>query len=745
MMLKRKINADITIVGGGLSGVCGAIAAARLGRKVSLIQNRGVLGGNSSSEVRVWVAGATKHGVNRYARETGIMGELFVENQYRNPEGNPYLWDLLLMEKVKAEQNIQLFLNTEITSIAMNSNKTIKSVKGFMSGSETLLEFESGYFIDCTGDGLIGFLAGAEFNIGRESNNIYNESLAPIKADEDTLGSSLFFYTRDAGHPVKYIKPSFAKDITETSIVNNRIIRKEDNGCAYWWIEWGGELDVVHDNEKIRDELQSVVYGIWDYIKNSGKYDAENLTLDWIGSVPGKREYRRFKGGYVLKQQDIEEQTLFEDRIGFGGWSIDLHPASGMYNDSVGAKHSVADGVYHIPYRILYSKDIDNLFFAGRDVSVSHVAFGTVRVMATCAIMGQAAGTAAAIASEKNITPASIYSDYLKEYQQTLLKEDGSVLGVKNEDSEDLAKNAVISASSTLKEINTYTTDMEKYSLDRSVAFTLPVEPQIKELKVFVSSSEDTNLKISWYSTGKPQNYIPDSQIGEQIIKVEKNFVGWKTININWQPSRPQNIFVIVGKNESCSLYLGHQEFAGILSYVNDPIQELSQPELHDYSRESPLLYWTNQSINRRNFAFKVDKTDAYSISKITNGYVRPYGGPNMWVTNFKNKPEEIYLTWSSSQNIKQLNITFNDDVNEDIINLHHHKTYFEQVPELIKSFRVYYLNGNQWQLLWQCDDNRQRHIVKKLDQTIETKQLKLELLQTNGSQQISLNEIRVY
>lgn len=744
-MLKRKVNSDITVIGGGLAGICGAIAAARLGQKVSLVQNRGVLGGNSSSEVRVWVAGATKHGVNRYARETGIMGELFVENQYRNPEGNPYLWDVLLMEKVKAEPNIQLFLNTEVTSIVMNQDKTIKSVTGFMSASETLLEFESGYFIDCTGDGLIGFLAGAEFNIGRESSNVYNESLAPFEADEDTLGSSLFFYTRDVGHPVKYIKSSFAKDITETSIVNNRIIRKEDNGCAYWWIEWGGELDIVHDNEKIRDELQSVVYGIWDYIKNSGKYDADNLTLDWIGSVPGKREYRRFKGGYVLKQQDIEEQTLFDDRIGFGGWSIDLHPASGMYNDSVGAKHSVADGVYHIPYRILYSRDINNLFFAGRDVSVSHVAFGTVRVMATCAVMGQAAGTAAALANEKQIKTAAIYSNYLQEYQQTLLREDGSVLGVKNEDLNDLARKAEVTASSALKEINTYAVDMDPYPLDKAVAFTLPVDPNIKELKLLISTAKATELKVTWYSTGKPQNYIPDSKIDEQTIEVEANFMGWKTVNIDWQPEQPQNIFVIVEKNENCSVYLGHQEFAGVLSYVNDPIQELSQPELHDYSRKSPLLYWTNQSINRRNFVFKVEQTEAYSAEKIINGYVRPYGGPNMWVTNFRNKPEEIQLTWTNPQHIKQINLTFNDDVNEDIINLHHHKTYFEQVPELIKSYRVYYQSEDEWHLLWQTDSNRERHIVQKLDQTIETKKLKFELLQTNGSQQISLNEIRVY
>lgn len=485
MMLEENVTADITVIGGGLAGVCAAIAAARLNHKVTLVQNRGVLGGNSSSEIRVWVAGATKHGVNRYARETGIMGELFVENQYRNPEGNPYLWDALLMEKVKEESNIRLFLNTEIMTVKMQDHQKIESITGFMSGSERLITFKSSHFIDCSGDGIVAFLAGAKFRLGRESRAEFNESLAPLHEDKTTLGSTLFFYTKDLGRPVKYVKPSFARDITKTSIIKNRIIKKEDNGCAYWWIEWGGELDVVHDNEKIRDELQAIVYGIWDYIKNSGNYDADNLTLEWIGSVPGKREYCRFEGDYTLKQTDIEEQVLFKDRIGFGGWSIDLHPASGVYNDSVGAQHSVPDGIYHIPYRILYSKNISNLFLAGRDVSTSHVAFGTVRVMATCAVMGQAAGTAAAIAAKHNANPRDIYLHYLKEYQQTLLREDGAILGIKNQDEHDLARQADITSTSTLTEINTYVANAEPYRLTKAAAFTIPVDPQVNQLDIF--------------------------------------------------------------------------------------------------------------------------------------------------------------------------------------------------------------------------------------------------------------------
>ena len=393
-MRHEVVKSDITVVGGGLAGVCAAIAAARLGKTVSLVQNRPVLGGNSSSEVRVWVVGATAHGVQRYARETGIMGELFIENQYRNSDGNPYIWDLVVLEKVKAERNIQLFLNTDVHEVEAEGDRhkrTIRSVTGWMMGSERKIRFESPIYMDCTGDGLVGFLAGAEYRIGRESREEFNEPWAQDVPDDITLGSTILFYTKDAGHPVKYISPSFAKDITKTPIPMNRVIRSGDSGCHYWWIEWGGELDTVHDNEQIRDELWSVIYGIWDYIKNSGKFDADHLTLEWVGSIPGKREYRRFVGDYILTQNDLLEQKQFADSIAFGGWSIDLHPPQGMYAKESGSKHMFTNGVYHIPFRCLYSKNVRNLMFAGRNISATHVAFGTTRVMATCAVMGEAA------------------------------------------------------------------------------------------------------------------------------------------------------------------------------------------------------------------------------------------------------------------------------------------------------------------------------------------------------------------
>lgn len=237
-MKQETIQTDITVVGGGLAGVCAAIAAARQGQRVALVQNRPVLGGNASSEVRVWVSSATAHGTQRVARETGIMGELFCENQFVNQEGNPYLWDAVVLEAVKREPNIQLFLNTDVHHLSMQDDSHIHSVTGWQMGSERELIFKSAFFLDCTGDGLVGHLAGAAYRIGREARDEYGESLAPDTADDYVLGSTILFYTKDEGRPVPFVAPGFAIDISQTSIPERRIIKSGDNGCFYWWIEW---------------------------------------------------------------------------------------------------------------------------------------------------------------------------------------------------------------------------------------------------------------------------------------------------------------------------------------------------------------------------------------------------------------------------------------------------------------------------------------------------------------------------
>jgi hypothetical protein len=745
-MRHEKILSDITVIGGGLAGVCAAVAAARLGKKISLVQNRPVLGGNSSSEIRVWVVGATGHGVNRYARETGIMGEMFLENQYMNPEGNPYLWDMVVLETVRREKNIELFLNTDVHEVEADGpelNRRIHSVTGWMMGSERRIRFESPVFLDCSGDGLVGFLAGAKYRIGREAYSEFQEEWAPEEADDITLGSTMLFYTKDAGHPVKFRAPSFAKDITETAIPIKRVLNSGDSGCHYWWIEWGGELDTLHDNERIRDELWSVIYGIWDYIKNSGKFDADNMTLEWVGSVPGKREYRRFIGDYMMTQNDIKAQTTFEDRVTFGGWSIDLHPPEGMYASEYTAMHYNCDGIFHIPFRSLYSLNVSNLLFAGRNISATHIAFGATRVMGTCATIGEAAGTAAALCVKHQVTPRGLYQEHLQELQQTLLWQDASVIGLKLEDTSNLARKAKISASSYLTCLSVDSAD-EKHLMYTDVGMIIPVDPGITSIDILMDISDETIVEAEIWSTGKPENYIPVNLQARDTVSVKKGEKQWVTFHLIWEPDLAQNAFVVIKENSNVHLYFSNHPLTGILSFIREKKLNAARG-LESLNPDQAVVQWNMRRTVRKSFCMRlVDKTHAFHPSKVADGFLRPYGGPHIWISEHlhDDKQEWLEFAWEESVLINEIHITFNDDVNEDLINLHHHKTPFDIFPELVKDYKIEVQYNNKWKPLIEQQNNRQRKQIHRLAEEIATKNIRIVFKKTNGCPRVEVSEV---
>ena len=307
-------------------------------------------------------------------------------------------------------------------------------------------------FCDASGDGIVGFLAGAAFRMGVGSvERVRRGASRRTQPGHELLGHSIYFYSKDTGRPVEFVAPSFAlQDITK--IPRYRDFKAGEDGCRFWWIEWGGNLDTVHETETIKWELWKVAYGVWNYIKNSGQFpEAANLTLEWVGTIPGKRESRRFEGDHVVTQQDIVEQRHHDDAVSFGGWAIDLHPADGVYSEKPGCQQWHAKGVYQIPYRSLYSRNIDNLFLAGRIISASHVAFGSTRVMATCAHGGQAVGMAAVVCREQGLKPRDVaQAPFIRELQRRLLRTGQYIPHVVREEADDLARTATISASSEL-------------------------------------------------------------------------------------------------------------------------------------------------------------------------------------------------------------------------------------------------------------------------------------------------------
>ena len=269
----KRLEVGLVVVGGGLAGACAALTAARAGAQVVLVQDRPVLGGNASSEVRLWGLGATAHmnNNNRWAREGGVIDEILVENMYRNPEGNALIFDTVLLEKVLDEPNITLLLNTSAHAVRKQGSERIESVQAFCSQNSTLYDLRAPLFCDSSGDGVVAFQAGAAFRMGAESADEFGEKFAPSEEYGYLLGHSIYFYSKDVGRPVRFVPPRYAlDDITE--IPRFRSFNTKTDGCRLWWIEYGGRLDTVHETETIKWQLWRVVYGVWNYIKNSGEF-----------------------------------------------------------------------------------------------------------------------------------------------------------------------------------------------------------------------------------------------------------------------------------------------------------------------------------------------------------------------------------------------------------------------------------------------------------------------------------------
>lgn len=473
MSEKKKVkNAeyDVVVIGGGMSGICAALAAARHGARTALVHDRHVLGGNASSEIRMHICGASENLAKPDLEESGILHEIMLDNKSRNDYYNFSIWDMVLFSTVKRQKNLTVYLSTAMESCEMGEGSTIRSIDAYQLTTETHWKISGKVFIDCTGNATLGYYAEAEFRTGSEGRDEFGEPDAPGQPNKERMGNTLLFKAVDRGHPVAFKKPDFARTFTEEelkyrthSAVHGAQIKGEVDKAyvrmtsfstssvdyGYWWIELPGETDdIIDEYEQIRDELVSCIYGIWDHLKNGGDHGAENYDLEWVGMLPGSREGRRLIGDYILNENDILSNRQFEDAVAYGGWPMDIHTAKGLYDfDELPSRVISFDGAYTIPYRSYYSKNISNLMMAGRDISASKMAMGSTRVMGTCAVGGQAVGTAAALCIKYDCDSRGA-QEHMRELQQMLLKDDAYIPGIWNEDPKDLARRAKVTATS---------------------------------------------------------------------------------------------------------------------------------------------------------------------------------------------------------------------------------------------------------------------------------------------------------
>lgn len=443
---KMAGNYDLVVVGAGVAGCTAAMTAARLGLKVALINDRPVLGGANTSEVRVGISGGISH--NYYPKVGNILREISKFKDYdandkkrstsrthppRLDKSNFKEIEDFRMELFKNTPNITLFLNTRVYDVIMNDevnkgkwivaphftydpkvdNNSISAVLGrnTVTGEEYCIS--SDLFVDCTGDGCVGYLAGADYRMGRESYYETFEKSAPYISDNMKMGITIQWGSLEQDSISEFPVLPWAVQCNDNYYF--------DSFGSTWNWETGFELDPFKDGERMRDNALRSIYGNWSYLKNNKPEKYGRRTLANVGYLSGKRESRRLLGDVILTETDILNGVDYPDKSYTATWSMDLH-----YPDEENSKFFPGNEwlswcsqpefePYHAPYRTLYSRNIKNLFMAGRCVSVTHVALGTVRVQATTGQMGEVVGMAAKICHDKNALPRDVYEKYLSE------------------------------------------------------------------------------------------------------------------------------------------------------------------------------------------------------------------------------------------------------------------------------------------------------------------------------------------
>ncbi|NEW78358.1 MAG: FAD-dependent oxidoreductase [Gelidibacter sp.] len=745
------LKADLVVVGGGLSGVCSAITASRSGLKVVLIQDRPVLGGNASSEIRLWALGATSHmgNNNRWAREGGLINEILIENLKRNKEGNPLIFDTVLLEKVYEEKNITLLLNTAVYEVKKNNDRNIKSVTGFCSQNSTTYQVIAPLFCDASGDGIVAFIAGASFRMGSEKSEEFDEGFAPNVEDYgNLLGHSLYFYTKDLGKPVSYSAPSFAiKNAGELPRIRN--YQLEDQGCKLWWVEYGGRLDTIHQSEDIKFELWKVIYGLWDYVKNSGKFpDSENLTLEWVGTIPGKRESRRFEGDYMLSQKDIVEQRPQYDMVAVGGWAMDLHPGDGIYSKHNSCTQWHGKGVYGIPYRCYYSKDLDNLFLAGRIISASHVAFGSSRVMLTCAHGAQAVGKAASICIQNNLLPREIASkEHIKKLQLELNRDGQSIPHLDLEDQADIAKEASIVVTSALN-FNGFKASDDWQHLNFSTAQLLPLSGDVSyEFEIEVDALEKTTLEVVLKTSSLGTHFTPDVEVDKETYQL---VYGRQKIRFKTKIAQVHShySYFCLMKNDQVKVRLSDERISGLMTVQNKVNRAVS-----NFGRQDPpkginidsFEFWTPERRPKgKNLALTLKESlCVFGVENLVNGKTRPdsEGNTNVWVADMNDKEPEILFKWREPENINKIRLFFDSDYDnalESILLGHPEDT----IPFTVSDYTI---TDGDGKIIKEVRGNYQAINTIEFDNSVFTDTLKFKFSKKMDHVPVSVFNISIY
>ena len=744
---------DLVVVGAGPGGVGAAIAAARHGLKVALVHDRPVLGGNSSSEIGVPTEGAAV--VHRNARETGICEEA----NLRRMDAPDYSISYAYRKMADALPNLSVWDNQRVFAVGMDGGR-IASVEARSTLDGNRRRWKGRLFVDCTGDGWVGVYAGAERMYGREAASEFGEWPAPKVRDNLTMSGCLasgtatvvryghmyigYMQKRVSDKPVEYETPVWAR------VLPNGFRRKVRSPHGEWWLEHGGRFDDLVDPERARDELVRINFAYWGWLKNEwAKKDTIRCNaLVELSHINGRREGYRLVGDYILTANDCLQGKIFDDRVAYGGWALDTHDPLGIENPTGNGfwKHHPRVPIYTIPFRCLYSKNIPNLMMAGRNISVTHIALGSTRVMATILTLGQAVGTAAAEMLSAGLLPREYGSDIerIRKLQQMLLKDDQYIPEVVNNDPRDLARLADVSATSTYVPGEIAVTDVKSscwqkkghpLNMPRAAGYLHEAARGAKSFKCLLSASDKKTVKVKArvYAASKPAGSSNASGyesklkfLGETSAEVLPGGPDWTHFDF---PSIPPDD----------AEYIWVQ-----LLTAKNVVWHLADKSRGAY----PYRAWCNKGwilVPAESYALVPDGGLKNAVKNIPNpscvidGVSRIVGNEwHCWISDpVKRLPQTLTMDFKKSIKAEEIRITFDSELNT------RHARGKPLPPKLVKAYAVEVYDGESWIPLVTEKRNILRHRIHKFPAR-SFSALRIRVDETWGDSSARIFEVRV-
>ena len=762
--LEEKMEADVLVIGLGLAGVCAAVTAARQGCSVIALEKFRTLGGNGGPEVGVHPSGA--HRFHPYAAETGVMEEMIEEAAWRGAKTLTYdhhynisqLWDGVLQETMENAGVRVLRCHYAKTPVVENG-KIVKVIAEDIATYHTREITVNVAVIDSSGDGNVSAAAGAEFRTGREAKATYGERSAPEKADNITLGTSVVGYVRKTGKPVPFITPPGTPPYRPGYEHSPARFWPTGESVLVYPTETGGEQssDTIEDDHEIYQTLLKQLYAWWERGKKEFP-ENENWELVWISPRAAKRESRRFVGPYTLTQKDVEDGKIFDDAIGFGGFAEDLHYPRPENDKYIEVKYIAIPPLYSIPYGSVYSKDIDNLFFASRLCSVSHLAHGTVRLQRTLSTIGMAVGTAAGLCKKYGCTPADIASEHIKELQQTLLKEDITVPGVVNNDPKDLALDATVTADSFCKfgvpatgeflPLNKvrgvmlwdWKSRLEKFSCylknesEEEASLTATLRLFIPEVK---RKENNQTKKFRYFNKHNQMEWgVDDTRNNFRVIKdvpvkVPAHFEGWLEIPFCVELIEKDQY------NDDARYLVELSPSTGVLWSYDSKHYDFCRRAEWDKGENEYMTYYDGHS-------FTITPTPLYGEPQnVIDGVSRRWStNPvHMWIASEKG-PQSIELSLKKAKEISTIHITF------DSLARAYHSMPLDcekRVSDLLaKHYTVEAMINGEWKQIFEKDNNYHRFNKINID-SVKTDRVRINVLENWGENTARIYEVRIY